>query len=307
MQLNEEEVWQLDNQGYLIVRNVGTPEQVEKMVAALKLYEGCRAEEFPANAYPAYFYPDSSDFRIMNFLECDPIFLETVDHPEILRVVDSVVKYPSRLILPSSITRTKGPGNPLHQDKIANTRFKQGRTMTDFLTCIISLSDCGPEDGPLVVIEGSHKLTSGFPYNKFHPDWNVDYGDGLLHKAAKINDKEIQCRWEDIPGYKELHVKAGDLIFFVEDLVHGAKAIKSDRTRRTLNLMYGPYRDCNLNGIEYSEELILRGNKRQRELLQGPFSGFRFENLDFSKYPPAYLFRHMPNKENFVWKKDDEV
>jgi len=307
MLLTPAEAHQFDTLGYFIKRGAFTPEEVAVLHEALKRNEGKKPEELPSHCFPTYAYPEGNDYRIMNFLECDQSFIHLIDHPEIIRVVDSVVRYPARLMLPSSISRRKGPGCPLHSDRIARPRIKHGKIRTDFLTCLIALTDCGPDDGPLVVIAGSHKSEFGFPFNKIHPDWDLVERNEDLYRAAKVGSDEIRIRWEDIPGYQELHVKAGDIIFFFESVVHGAKAITSDRTRRTLNLMYGPYWQGNINGIEYSEELLLRGNRRQVELLMGPFSGFRFECLDMSKYPPPYLFRLMPNRTDFHWKTDEEI
>jgi ectoine hydroxylase-related dioxygenase (phytanoyl-CoA dioxygenase family) len=307
MLLTAPEAHQFDTLGYFIKRAAFTSEEIAMWSEALKSHEGKKEGELPTGAFSTYFYPAGNDYRIMNFLECDESFLTLIDHSEILRVVDSVVRYPARLILPSSISRRKGPGCPLHSDRISHPRIKHGKIRTDFLTCIVALTDCGPDDGPLVVIEGSHKSAFGFPFNRIHPEWEVG-GDTQkeLMRAAKVASDEIRIRWEDIPGYKELHVKAGDVIFFFESLIHGAKAIRSDRTRRTLNLMYAPYWMGNINGIAYTEDLLLKANRRQLELLMGPFSGFRFECLDMSKYPPPYLFRLMPNRTDFVWKTDEE-
>ena len=73
--------------------------------------------------------------------------------------------------------------------------------------------DVSNEEGAFCVVPGTHKGNLPAPYGN-NPD--------------------------EEPGMIGLEVKAGDAIFFTEALRHGGLTNRSERTRKTIHVGYGP-------------------------------------------------------------------
>lgn len=302
--ITPEELYHFDLKGYLLVKRAFPTDLVREVHDQLCELEGLGKEHLPPRCIPNW-TPVVNEYRIMNIIECGDLFVQLIDHPQVMQRVEALVPAPIRLTEAYSISRRRGIGIPLHAPPIADYTVTQTGPSCKHLTAIVNLTDCGPEDGPLVVFEGSHKLGVPFPYSFLHPDWPVPTHDTAVAEAylKAVPEHAIARPWEQIPGYKEMCVEAGDLVLFTEDLWHGAKELRSDRTRRTLYFAYSPYHFTNWHGVEYSEALKRRVTDRQRQMLSGPFIGYRYEGVDTSSLPAGLPFQSMPNSERTTWRR----
>jgi hypothetical protein len=292
--LSPEESYQFDLQGYCVARNALSTELIDELEAKLIEFEDRAKDQLPANCIPSW-TPLLNEYRIMNIIELGNPFLGMIDHAEILARVTELVPGPIRLTEAYSISRGPSMGMYIHRNTppIADYSVTPSGPRATFLKAIVNLTDVGPDDGPFVVFEGTHKLGVPFPYSEIHPDWTPPPEVGPIYKM--VPEGVISRRWEDIPGYREVCVRRGDVVFFTENLYHGAKELRSDRTRRTLYYSYSPYHFVNWHGVVYSDELKREASPRQRELLSGPYAGFRFEGAEPSDLPGTLPFPYHPN------------
>ncbi len=302
--MTPEELYHFDLKGYLLVKRAFPTDLVRALHDQLCELEGLGKDQLPPHCVPNW-TPVVNEYRIMNVIECGDLFVRLIDHPQVMQWVDALVPPPVRLTEAYSISRRRGVGIPLHAVPIAEYTVTRSGPRCKHLTAVVNLTDCGPEDGPLVVFEGTHKLGVPFPYSLLHPNWPAATHDVAIAEQylKAVPEGAISIPWEQIPGYKEVCVEAGDLILFTEDLWHGAKELRSDRTRRTLYFAYSPFHFTNWHGIEYSADLKRRVTERQRQLLSGPFIGYRYESADPSDMPASLPFQYMPNSEHTSWRR----
>ena len=262
--------------GYLHLENVFDPSTIKQAFEVANDLKFKTSEELPKNAIP-HLFGGHTFSHLHNMLECDDVFLKIMSNEELISYIKEIVPNPFRLIESILLCRKKGYGNPIHRNQFSNLRIIDGKVQSDYIAALIFLTDCGPDDGPTVVIEGSHHLKDKFPFHPVDPTWNLD---NLTEEEKFVkNFKDVtQLPFKDIPGYKEIHCKAGDIILFSEDMIHGAKEVKSDKVRLVLKYGFAPYYISNLHGVEYSESLLERCDDYQKNLLSGPYYGYVFDN-----------------------------
>ncbi len=286
-----QEIFQLDLKGYLVRRSVFSPSEVARIIEELKKFEGLEKDQFPSSHAFGSWTPKVNEYRIHNLPECSDFFLDLIDHEGLFDIIGESVPGPQRLTEAYSITRTSGMGIPLHFVDIAMSRRSGNRLLTQHLKVAIVLSDClTTEDGPFVVIEGSHRIGHDFPFRLLDPDWAID--PESVRAYVPDENRRVPLPWKEIPGYREVFVRAGDVVFFTEDLWHGAQTLKTDHSRRTIYLGYSPYHYCNWHGLTRSDALLDRATPRQKMLLSGPYIGYNYED---QISPQEYC------RENFVF------
>jgi ectoine hydroxylase-related dioxygenase (phytanoyl-CoA dioxygenase family) len=249
--MNEEERYLFDLQGYLVLRNVISPEHLEQLNAAVARIEAMEESEYPGNAHlnnprtPSHLY-------ITDILEFGEVFHPLIDHAEVLPRVAAMIGGPYRLNHAYLISRWGGGFTHFHLGNApvapcCQFRFADGRFYCTLVKVVFPLLDCGPEDGCFAVIPGSHKSNVPKPYGG-HPD-------------------EIPCKVA-VPA------RAGDAIIFTEALTHGSMVNTSGRPRRTLYYAYSVKWMSDWNDgpqvFTFSEELRESVTPRQRELIAPP-------------------------------------
>lgn len=297
MSLGPEELYEFDATGLVVLRGAVAPALVERARQALERMEGTRSEDLPDGCFASW-TPVLDEYSILNVLEADPVFLDFVDQSAILHWIDALVPAPYRLVEAFTNSRRRGVGLPLHAISTASYSAKRGQPRSNHVTAFVALTPIGPDDGPPIVFQGTHKLDVPFPYRHVHPDWPVPEHDRAVREAILQREAvRIARRWEEIPGYREILLEPGDVLLFTEDLVHGAKAIRSDRERRALILAYSPYHFANWHGVRFSEGLLQRAGPRQRELLAGPFIGNVYEDGPARHIAPSAFHPPIPHTD----------
>ena len=128
------------------------------------------------------------------------------------------------------------------------TALAPGRPLTESPHLVYFLHDVAPDEGVFSVVPGTHKSNYGQPYGKLGPD--------------------------DEPGMIGLSVKAGDAIFFTEHTRHGGLINRSDKTRKTLHVGYGPHWMMSQNIATGDEPYYITDSTRKR-LSKGQLELFR--------------------------------
>ena len=258
--MTEEQKYLFDLQGYLLVPGLLTGEQVDRYNSELDRLIATPADQYPGNAVKQEKSDvdsvNGTDIEIRNITECGEPFEQLIDHPVVLEYLKQMISHPKmRMTHAYVIIRGQGDATPLHRGRIPIVgqclyRFENGRFHCNMIKVVMCLTDLEPGDGGFSVIPGSHK--SNFPCAYF----------------VKGN-REKSHHPDDVPVLVELTARAGDAIFFTEDLTHGARTNKTGKQRRNLYYTYQPsYLPDWMEPA--SDELMARLTPQQREMMEAP-------------------------------------
>lgn len=267
--MNEIEQYEFDRQGYIIIPNMLTGEEVHSLSKAVdKLEEhalahvdlpprklSSRGREYHVNEEKGY-HVNGSDTEgktliIEDFWNADSDFDCLISHEKTFSYVEAVVN--GRYTINNSEIRIRYKGNVSSSHGGTRPENKKYQyTFTDRIDCmmvrmIYFIHDVTNEQGAFCVVPGTHNGALPCPYE---------------------NDPDIE------PGMIGLEVKAGDGIFFTEHLRHGGLTNRSDQVRKTIHVGYGPYWMMSQNTSTMDEpqhitsETFARYTREQRSLFR---------------------------------------
>jgi ectoine hydroxylase-related dioxygenase (phytanoyl-CoA dioxygenase family) len=239
--ISERDVEQYRQTGYLMVPGVLEPDMLARARAAL--------DELVANASSVSQHTDvydlepghsSSDPRVRRIKlphTHTPLFWELANYPRMVSILEKLLG-PSGVRLHGSKINLKEPhhGSPVewHQDWAFYPH-----TNDDLLAVGVLLDDASIENGPLLVVPGTHK----------GPVWDHHAPEGYFCGAMDPTRKEV-----DFDSAVPLMGKAGTMSFHHVRLVHGSAQNVSDRARRLLLYEYAAGDAVPLMGIKNLEQ-----------------------------------------------------
>ncbi|KAG8466732.1 hypothetical protein KFE25_008111 [Diacronema lutheri] len=239
--MSAHEKFLFDLNGYIVVRDVFSADEVAAANAAIDAHAGklC-AREAAALRNTLDGSPHSASgprLDMGGFLgwpkpHCD-VFRSVLAHPRLVPYINELCGEGYRLDhQPLIVAQNKGSeGFSLHGGPISGDdgqpkpkfnselqyRSVNGELWTSLLAVSVHLVDHGPGDGGFCIVRGSHKLNFPVP---------VDVANGLA------------------PGFEEhLHhpvTKAGDVVIWSEATVHGATPWLAERQRRFVLYRFSP-------------------------------------------------------------------
>jgi hypothetical protein len=106
-----------------------------------------------------------------------------------------------------------------------------------YISIIVALEDIGPGDGATVVVPSSHKSLVGHPFQQ-----------------------QMKTEGGATEGAEEMHLKAGDALFFQDSILHGAAARTNPGLRKTLCFRYLPG-ETSTNRFDCASYLPRRGHR----------------------------------------------
>lgn len=248
--------FQLDAYGYVLLEGALTPDEVERMKAALY-----RMREDPdleaKRVYLNHRKPHS--IHMGHLVEYDPALLEYAVHPKLIPLVEELVGGAVRLEESEAIINRRDPNfDPaqhegrriiplgLHRGTAPNWGCYNERERFHclFVKTLAYLTDVGPDDGGTAFIPGSHKLP-----------WPQEE----MIRAAQEDERLIH----------QVTAKAGDVLLFPESLIHSTTAIRSDSERVILVSGYTPTMMREWMGNEISPEFIETLPEAIRPIISG--------------------------------------
>ncbi|AFY54776.1 protein involved in biosynthesis of mitomycin antibiotics/polyketide fumonisin [Rivularia sp. PCC 7116] len=237
--MNESERYLFDLQGFLVVENVLTDDEI---LALRKLVDKQVAIKNQ---------PEASKLRFDGLLSWGKPFLNLIDNPRITPYLSELLgKFRLDHDYLHIIREGLGPiGCYLHgggtpYDPTQYYSFRNGRIYNGLLAVAYELNDVHPGDGGFACIPGSHKSNLACPQ-----EWiNLEFPRDIVKSVA---------------------VKAGSAIIFTEALSHGTLPWQGKNERRTLFYKYSPGSYAWLRNY-YNPEEFEDLTASQREMLKTP-------------------------------------
>ncbi len=212
----------LDQDGALVVRNVLSPHQRQRLLEEVRLALG-------ADAVPGGTAYD------LAFIERSPTLRQLLLEPAFLRLCQAVVGAQQLVVHRSAaIQRSVGsPQLPWHSD------FDHGHGPPQGPDGVLNrgewpaglwfyLTGCDPGHGGLCVVRGSHA-----------PDWQPPLPWRLSADRHLLVDAEGMPAGMDMPGMVAIQAEPGDLVLFASRTYHAAAALH-DRPRLSCGLTLRP-------------------------------------------------------------------
>lgn len=259
--MNETERYLFDLNGYLVVRQLLSPEEVARLNAAIERhgvtelldrsnYVHTGFPEMDGNTDPALGPVDVYNDLLLSWGQ---ELRNLVDHPRLLPYLRALLGESFRLDHSYGIFMRVGAGrNTPHHLHNGGTPFdpsqyylvRDGVMYNGLIVASFALSEVGPGDGGFCVIPGSHK--SGF---RLPPD------------IATITDAT--------PPVVHVPLQAGDVVLFTEAVTHGAIPWSGKHDRRAVLYKYCPG-FIQWERISPWADLSEPWTARQRQILHGP-------------------------------------
>ena len=164
------------------------------------------------------------------------IYRDLLHHEDILTMVSQLIGHGLRCNGDKLNLKLPEFGSPVewHQDWAFYPHTNQ-----DVLAVGILLDDMNPDNGPLMVLPGSHR---GPVYDH--------HSYGAFCGAIDVDRESL-----DVSGAREVHGRAGSITIHHVRLVHGSGMNRSDRQRRVLFFEYAAADAWPLAGIENLNDL----------------------------------------------------
>lgn len=272
IEMSEAERYLFDLNGFIIIRNVLTPEEVAAANAVIDKHQAEmieRKEDALRNAVKGTkMYGDGTGRKdlggVLEWGEDSKIFKSILAHPRLLPLFHGILGKGYRMDhLPFLIAQDKGAeGFALHggtvdcstgmyNPELAYT-CHNGFIRSALLACSVVLTDHDPGFGGFCVVPGSHKSNFKMP-------------EGMV-------DGEAYSEYIQQPA-----TKAGDVVLFSEGTVHGALPWTQDTQRRVCLYRFSPA--TNVYGRSYftengkwPEKMYEGLTDAQRAVLEPPYA-----------------------------------
>jgi ectoine hydroxylase-related dioxygenase (phytanoyl-CoA dioxygenase family) len=178
-------------------------------------------------------------------IEKDPLFLENVDHPLVLPILQQLVgEAPILIDNDAELTPRHNHRKGWHRGTGPHGySIQDGKFFCTMVKCVWYLSDVRKGENPTRIIPGSHKSRVPVPMD----------GD----------------RAGDLPGQIELEVQAGTVLIFSEACLHAGNVNLSDKTRVNMYFNYGPSWVQPWEGYRPSERLVNEASGNRKQILGG--------------------------------------
>ena len=250
----EELAGAMQRDGFAYLPAVLSKEEVEELRACS---DGLRTVEIPG--FEGIDPDDGRIKTIQNAFNRDPLYLEFLDKPGVIELVEDTLGEDCHIIQMSQWNTGRRDDQPMHADwkpvllpdQVAAD--KQVEIPALIVTAHFYLDDICEELGPTRVIPGSHR--AGSPPERDQDQWNG------------VPEQSILCG-------------AGDVVVFRSDLWHRGGANTTDQVRYLLQVHYSnrwiaqrfpPYLS-----FQFNQEILARATPRQRRLLgeheTGPYA-----------------------------------
>ena len=248
--LTRDQVQSYRRDGYLVIENVLSATELENLRRVVEvLVEASRSVTAHDHVYdlePSHTPEEPRVRRIKEPHDVHPAFREIAFSKRIADILTPLIGTTSGIRFQTGKLNMKSAGHGAAVEWHQDWAFYP-HTNDDLLAIGLYLDDCGPENGPLMVIPGSHT----WPILDHHVD-------GVFCGAIDPSTANI-----DFSKAVALTGKAGNMTIHHVRMVHGSALNTSDRPRRLLLFQYTAVDAFPLLGIPDWEKFnanIVTGN-----------------------------------------------
>ena len=256
--MNEREKFLFDLNGYVVLEDVLSPEEVRACNEAIDHNTGYLSQtptlvKEAAALAGTHVREDLTGMLTWPKPWCTP-FRDLLAHPRITSYLVELLRDGFRLDHVYGIVMSKGAeGLPLHHDGTSDDltsffQFHNGRMRCGLTVVTWNLTDCGPGDGGFICIPGSHKSNYSVP-------------------------EDIKVLESDMGIVKQVEASAGSVVIFTEALAHGTMPWKAEHQRRSILYKYSPAPLSwdRRHLPEGSEDILEELTPEQRAVLEPPY------------------------------------
>jgi ectoine hydroxylase-related dioxygenase (phytanoyl-CoA dioxygenase family) len=261
----EMEEYLFDLNGYIIIKNALSAEQLAACNATLDSMQDFEGKGFMGNVFVNNDPGRQEGLTGQQMYEAGPVWEELIDHPAWF---DKAVHFigtddPENFdgqhgpaFIDEAFASVRGPGQAirLHSGGHVGTirtqyRYHAGKFHCGQVNVLMAFKDIGPGDGATMVIPGSHKS------NLRHP------------QTVAVEKRSDHTSVDGIEGAVEVHLKAGDALMFVDAIMHGSARRVNEGQRRMAVYRYGPSWGYFRLPYRPSPELLERLTPRRRQVV----------------------------------------
>jgi ectoine hydroxylase-related dioxygenase (phytanoyl-CoA dioxygenase family) len=212
MALTPDEIAQYERNGFLVVGDLLTDEEIETFLAEEKNEKPQAGQKLGLRRYTA-----------------DPQWQRLATHPTISGIVEQLLGGSPRVVQTMFMNKRPegGTGVALHQD----THYIRNEPNT-LMACWLAMSDTDRDNGGLCVVPGSHKRplyeTAPPKDDSEHTSWETVYqmrGQDGEEWDEPMHSHEVQGL--DLDEIDYLRVPKGGGVFFTSRTIHGSFANRS--------------------------------------------------------------------------------
>lgn len=265
--LTQIERYLFDLRGYLVLEQAIEPELLSQLNSKLDEFitmDPPLEHGHWVGAIQAHTFGGEDGINLQQIYEAGPAFESLIDHPswygKVLELIGSehnFDKHHGPMFIDENFASLRGPGQAIGMHSggcegaiRTHYRFEHDRFNCAQINILMALTDIGPGDGGTMVIPGSHKS------NLKHPDMDK-------HAIALGQNTS----GDGLEGAIEVHMKAGDVLMFVDAICHGSARRINDGLRRVMVYRYGPSWGFFRHPYRPSAELLSRITERQRQIV----------------------------------------
>ncbi len=148
--LNDQQIADFHENGYAIVRNVLSPEEVDNFRPIVQ-------EQAQCNSYPASLkYPEPGKYTIAGNKMAESSLASIAEHPTVVNAVECALGQPAHLT--AFVAYLRSPGDRGSGGHCDYKRWRPVGSSMNWVFAIIPLTDFDEVYGPFMVSPGSHKL-----------------------------------------------------------------------------------------------------------------------------------------------------
>ena len=259
----ELEMYLFDLNGYIFVKNALKKSEVNACNKIIDKLKNLKNGEWQGYIH-GHNYGGKEGLNLQQIYEAGKPFEKLIDHPSwihhMLEFVGGKGTFDHNhgpLFIDENFANLRGPGEAIgihsgNPEGIQRNhyRYQDGKFHCSQVNILLALTDIGEGDGGTVVIPSSHKS------NIQHPEYKTN-----VMKKNKITSAETMT------ASKEIYLKAGDGIIFVDSLCHGSAKRVNKGERRIVVYRYGPSWGFFRHPYRPSKKLLKNLNTFQRQIV----------------------------------------
>jgi hypothetical protein len=259
----ELERYLFDLNGYIVVKKALKKFEVNACNKIIDKLKNLKNGEWQGYIH-GHNYGGKEGLNLQQIYEAGKPFEKLIDHPSwihhMLEFVGGKGTFDHNhgpLFIDENFANVRGPGEAIgihsgNPEGIQRNhyRYQDGKFHCSQVNILLALTDIGEGDGGTVVIPSSHKS------NIQHPEYKTN-----VMKNKKMTSAETMT------ASKEIYLKSGDGLIFVDSLCHGSAKRVNKGERRIVVYRYGPSWGFFRHPYRPSKKLLKNLNTFQRQIV----------------------------------------